>query len=472
MPDTPSYRAPLTLLPLIGIPVFLAIANQTMVSVALPDIGADLGEMRRLPLLVMGYMIALTVAGPLYGVLGDSYGRGRMMMIALTVYVGGTLISGTAQGLGTLALGRVVQGLGGGGLMSISQALIGDLVAPRDRGRAQGNIAAISVVASSLGPLLGGVMVETLGWRSLFLVTIPLALGAMAMLQLHRLPRHETRRSRFDTAGFFGLIALVIGITGAIELAAEAPLWAGLSGLVSLAGLATLLRAEPRAANAFFPPALFAFPAINRAAITVFCHGAALVSLVTTIPLFHAILRTDGAIATASTMLALTMAFGTAGVITGNLVTVTGRTVLFPAFALPVAIAMIAFIAIKGPDLARPVLIASYLVTGLFFGTVMSVMNTLIQLAAPDALRGRAAGLVTFARSIGAVVGTALISFVLFTVAPQDGGAEAVLTGAHALDPAQAEGWRAGFRAAFLTIAGIVTLEWLLILSNPLKRVD
>ncbi|WP_164736558.1 MFS transporter [Pararhodobacter zhoushanensis] len=474
MPDTPIYRSPLSLLPLIAIPAFLAIANQTMVSVALPNIGADLGEVRRLPWLVMGYMIALTIAGPVYGVLGDSYGRARMLLIALCVYIAGTALAAMAWNFPVLASARLLQGLGGGGLMSLSQALIGDVVAPRDRGRAQGNIAAISVLASTAGPLVAGVLVVTFGWRSLFLVTIPLALLAITVLLRTKIPRRAAAAGRFDLQGFLSLVLLVTGLTGAIEMVSVPGLrlWAGLAAVAAAAGIFGLLSSQRRAANALFPAVIFKTPALNRASLAIFCHGAALVSLVTTIPLFHAILRTDGAFVTATTMLALTVAFGVAGIIAGNLVTITGRTVLFPSLSLPVSVAALMFLAFYGAELSRPALMANYLLIGLTFGWVMPVLNTVVQVTAADEIRGRAIGAITFARSIGAVVGTALTAFVLFAVAPSGSDAGAILSGALSADTVSRAGWELAFRATFATIAGFVVLEWVLVVLNPARRVE
>ena len=475
MDQSRSYASPFTLLPVIGIPVFLAIANQTMISVALPDIGADLGQIRRLPWLVMGYMLALTVAGPVYGVLGDLWGRARMMHLALAVYILGSVLCAAATNIEFLAAGRLVQGLGGGGLMSLSQALIADMVAPRDRGRAQGNNAAISVLASTLGPLVGGVMVEALGWRSIFLSTVPLALLAMLVLARHPVPMHQPQgRKRFDLGGFVALLVLVFGVTAAIELAGDSQtrLLAALGAAGAVGAIATLIRIEPRAANPFFPPALFRVPAINRASVMVFFHGAALVSLVTTIPLFHAILRTDGALATATAMLALTVGFGVAGFITGNLVTMTGRTTLFPSLALPVTVVMVLFLSVEGATLARGPLIGCYLVTGLSLGTVMSVMNTIIQHAAPRSVQGRAAGSVTFFRSIGASVGTAITSLVLFLVAPAGSDAGAILSGGAGSDPATHAAWQSAFQATFVAIAAFIVIEWIMGLINPARQVE
>ncbi|MCB1406260.1 MAG: MFS transporter [Rhodobacteraceae bacterium] len=476
MTHGPSARSALALLPVVGIPAFLAIANQTMVSVALPEIGAHLGQLRRLPWLVMGYMMALTVAGPLYGVLGDTYGRARMLQSALLVYIAGSLACAAAGDMTILALGRVVQGLGGGGLMALAQALIADAVPPRERGRAQGYIAMISVLASTSGPLLGGVMIETLGWRSLFLVTIPLALLAMLLLHRRRIPRGPARQTRFDFAGFFALLALVLGGTSAIELASEPGhmAWVIPGALVGLAGFVALFPTQRRAHNPLFPPDLFAIPAVTRAALMAAFHGAALVSLVTMVPLFHAILRADSALETAMSMLAMTATLGIAGFTTGNLVTATGRTAIYPSVSLLVAIAAIGFLAVKGSDLGRTPLMAIYLIIGLSIGTVMTVVNITIQQEAPAVHRGRAAGAITFFRSVGAVAGTSLSSSVLFLLAPvrSGTGSGALLTGATGVDPQTLDAWRTAFMAGFGTIACFVIGTWLMALTNPSRRID
>lgn len=474
MPTAPSSRATLALLPIIGIPVFLAISNQTMVSVALPEIGADLGQLRRLPWLVMGYMMALTVAGPLYGVLGDTYGRARMLQTALIVYIAGSVACAMASDLTVLSVGRVVQGLGGGGLMSLAQALIADAVPPRERGRAQGYIAMISMLASTAGPLVGGLMVATLGWRSLFLITIPLAGLAMLLLHRRQIPHGKPRHAKFDVSGFFALLALVIGGTGAIELATETGFSLGVLAFTALglAGFIGLFPAEKRAANPLFPPDLFAIPAVLRAALMTGFHGAALVSLVTMIPLFHAILRAEGPLETATTMLALTLTLGLSGFVTGNLITKTGRTALFPSVSLIGAIAAVSVLAVFGADLSKGSLLATYLVIGLSIGTVMSVVNTTIQQEAPDQHRGRAAGAVTFFRSIGAVAGTSLSTSILFLLAPSDISAGAVLSGSMSLGPDALQAWRLAFMAGFGSIGCYLIGTWVMALTTSSRRVD
>lgn len=198
------------IIPVIALPVFLAVSNQTMISVALPAIGSDLLELERLPWLVVGYMLALTISGPVYGALGDIYGRRAMLTVALWVYILGSGICTISPSVEVLAGGRLIQGFGGGGLMSLSQALIGQLVPGRDRGKAQGYIATIGVAASTVGPIFGGFAVDFLGWRSLFFFTIPLAFMGMALL--YRLPvlPSKGRMRKFDFVGLFWLNVFVL----------------------------------------------------------------------------------------------------------------------------------------------------------------------------------------------------------------------------------------------------------------------
>jgi MFS family permease len=451
----------------VGIPIFLAVANQTMISVALPAVGGDLGELARLPWLVIGYMLALTVSGPVYGVLGDARGRARMLVSALIVYIAGSVVAALAPTIEVLAAGRLIQGLGGGGLMSLSQALIGEMVTPRERGRAQGWVATIGTTASTAGPVVGGVLVAFFGWRSLFAATIPLALIALVILRRARLSGAGTGGPPFDPVGFLWLAGFTTGLTMAIE-AAKVPGGGAVAVAAAAAAagaLAGLVLRQRSSAAPMFPAAMMRIPAIARAFVMVTCHGAALVALTTILPLFQTILRGDSVLQVAWSMLALTAGFGTAGIATGHLITLTGRTALFPTLLLPVAFAGIATLALAGPGLDRGVLMAVYLVTGLTIGSVMAVVHTTVQTAAPPDMRGRASGATTFFRSIGAVAGTALATLVLFALAP--GGETAVL----AADGLPHPEWAPAFRGAFWTVAGFVALGWIMAATLPARRV-
>src|SRR3954447_2776409 len=188
--------------PSIMLPMFLAVVDQTIVATALPSIAASLGDVERISWIVIAYLIAGTVAAPVYGYYGDLHGRRKMMFVALSVFIVASCLCAAAQSMLTLILARVAQGLGGGGLMTLSQALIGETVPPRERARYQGYLAAVVVCSSTFGPVAGGLLTQSFGWRSVFFVNVPL--GAIAVLLARRLPSKTKRigeRPRFDVVG-------------------------------------------------------------------------------------------------------------------------------------------------------------------------------------------------------------------------------------------------------------------------------
>jgi len=468
--------APHAILPIVALPLFLALANQTAISVALPVIGADLGGLTRLPWLVTGYMLALTVAGPLYGVLGDSYGLPRMLATGLWVYIGGTLVCVSAPTLEVLALGRLLQGMGGGGLMSMTQALIGQFVSPREQGRAQGQLATIAILALTLGPAGSGLLVGAFGWRSLFLASVPLAMLALAVLHVRKLPPGEPSRRGFDIAGFVWLNMLVLSWTFALDVlkTPDRPVPILIAGMIGVASAVALVRRQRVSSNPLFPPALFRIVAVTRANVLTACHGAAVVALMTLLPLFQTILRGEPTVEVAFTMLALTGAFGVGGILTGSLINATGRLSLFPALSLPVAGIGLAVLGLFGDDLGKLWLLAIYIMVGISVGPVMAVVNITVHHAVPQSLRGRASGTLTFFRSMGAVLGTAIVSLVLFSLAPLSNGASdiaALASSGAALSEADHAAWRTAFQWAFLTAAGFVFCGWTMALANPTREV-
>ena len=183
--------------------MFLAALDQTIVSTALPTIVGDLGGLEHLSWVVTSYLLASTASTPLYGKLGDMYGRKPMFLAAILIFLVGSLLSGLSQTMGQLIAFRAIQGIGAGGLMVGAQAIIADVVPPRDRGRYMGLIGSVFAVASVAGPLLGGFLVEAISWRWVFYVNIPLGLVAVLIvitrLHLHvadapppdRLPRRR-----------------------------------------------------------------------------------------------------------------------------------------------------------------------------------------------------------------------------------------------------------------------------------------
>ena len=181
MSDTAaSRRGPI--LAALGLVLFIASLDQTIVSTALPTIVGDLGGLQHLSWVVTAYLLASTVVGPLYGKLGDLYGRKRVLQVALVLFLAGSALCGLAQSMPQLIAFRAVQGLGGGGLIVVTMAVVGDLVAPRDRGRYQGLFGGVFGVSTVAGPLLGGFFVDNLSWRWIFYINLPLGAVALAVI--------------------------------------------------------------------------------------------------------------------------------------------------------------------------------------------------------------------------------------------------------------------------------------------------
>src|SRR5262245_19658354 len=203
----------------IMLPMFLAVVDQTIVATALPSIAASLGNVGRVSWIVVGYLVATTVAAPVYGQLRDVYGSKRMLFIALAIFIASSLLCTVATSVEMLSCGRILQGLGGGGLMTLSQALVGETVPPRERARYQGYLAAVAVTANSFGPVAGGFLTEHLGWRSVFLINLPIGIVAVLLtLRLEALPGSR-KPLRFDIPGLVLFVLFVVPVLLALERA-------------------------------------------------------------------------------------------------------------------------------------------------------------------------------------------------------------------------------------------------------------
>src|SRR5271163_3888512 len=195
-------REILTIITGIALAMFLSALNQTIVATALPTIGRTFGDFENLPWVVIAYLLTSTVVAPLYGKLSDIYGRRGMMLVALGVFMAGSAAAAAAPSMPMLILARGLQGIGGGGIVPLSQSIIADAVPPRERGYYQTYTGAIWIIAGAGGPVLGGVIAEHLHWSVIFWLNVPLAFIAalVSHRQLKLLPRHE-RAHKIDIAG-------------------------------------------------------------------------------------------------------------------------------------------------------------------------------------------------------------------------------------------------------------------------------
>jgi len=181
--------------------LLLASLDQTIVSTALPTIVGDLGGIQHLSWVVTAYLLASTISGPLYGKLGDLYGRKKVLQSAIVIFLIGSALCGISQNMGELIAFRALQGLGGGGLMVTTIAVVGDIIPPRERGRYQGFFGGVFGVSTVIGPLLGGFFVDNLSWRWIFYVNVPIGLAAFAVIGAVFHARPATAQARIDYLG-------------------------------------------------------------------------------------------------------------------------------------------------------------------------------------------------------------------------------------------------------------------------------
>jgi len=468
------------------LPMFLAVVDQTIVATALPAIAAATGEVERASWIVVAYLIAATIAAPIYGRLGDSFGRRRLMLFALPIFMTASILCALSPSVELLTIARILQGLGGGGLMTLSQALIGETIPPRERARYQGYLAAVAVCANSFGPVAGGYLTEHFGWPSIFWVNVPIGLCALALTT--RLPNPSVERVpwRADPGGLFLFTVFVATALLALEQIQRVDVTAlpvgGSLFVIALIAVALLVRHESRTPSPLIPLKLLKQPAIWHSDALAACHGAALVSLITFLPVYLEVVRGMSPSDTGLLLVPLTVGIGVGALITGRLVSRTGLTTVFPVGGLALATIIFIVLALWASELGAMPLAGIMLLSGLFMGTVMGVVQVSVQSAAGQARLGEAAASVQFSRSIGAAFGTALVATILFGVlaikSPEAARAFAAMIESRHVAPAltvhqmeiQADIQEA-FRAAFLVMAGFTTGGFLLALTNPLRRI-
>ncbi|MEV5558713.1 MDR family MFS transporter [Nonomuraea wenchangensis] len=382
--------------------MLMAALDQTIMAPALPVVAGDLGGLDQMPGVVTAYLVAATVAMPVYGKLGDRYGRKPTLQVAVVVFVTGAVLCALATSMPQLIAFRAVQGLGGGGLMIGAQAAIGELVSPRERGRFLGYFGSAYVLAAVGGPLIGGFLIDRVSWRWIFALYPPLGLLALVLLTVAlRLPRPEGGRRPLDVAGALALGALVVGVV--LVGQTREPVYL----LVAAGGLAGWLVSARYAADPVMPLRLFRERAFAVPVAISLLIGFALFGTVTYMPAYLQIAHRAGATEAGLLVTALMGGVVAATTVSGRLITRTGRYKPFPVAGTAVAAAGLALIGLTAGS--PPALAASMLVTGLGVGLVMQVMLLAAQNAVPYGDLGTATSSVTFVRQIGASAGVAVV---------------------------------------------------------------
>jgi len=392
--------------------MMLAALDQTIVATALPTIVADLHGASHLSWVVTAYLLATTVSTPLWGKLGDLYGRKGFFQISIVIFLIGSALSGLSTSMIELILFRVIQGLGSGGLIIGATAIIGDVASPRERGKYQGLFGAVFGLASVVGPLLGGVCVEHLSWRWIFYINVPV--GAVALVIITKqVPSHLSRiHHKID---YFGALLITLAATGmvlytslgGVTYAWGDPLMIALIAL-SIITAVIFIVIEKRAQEPVLPLHLFNNKTFSVGSTVSFLLGLAMFGSIVFLPLYFQDAR--GASPTMSGLDLLPMLIGLvfASISSGRLIVRTGKYRIYPiAGTLLMTIGMVLFTFIK-LDSSSFVIDIYMLIFGLGLGMTLQVVILAVQNAAPYEELGAATSGATFFRTIGGSFGTAI----------------------------------------------------------------
>jgi len=419
VPPTNESTAPTPLSPRAVLVVFsglmlgalLASLDQTIVATALPTIVRDLGGAQHLSWVVTGYLLATTVVTPLWGKLGDLFGRKSMFQICIVIFLVGSALCGLANTMLALVLFRALQGVGGGGLMVLAQAIIGDIVAPRDRGRYQGIFGAVFGVSSVAGPLLGGFFVDHLSWRWVFYVNLPIGLLALVVTSIV-LPA-SVRRSvvRID---YLGIALLTATLSCLVLYTSFGAGWGWLSArgltllVVALVALMLFVVVERRAADPVLPLRLFRLGVFVNAAAIAFTVGFAMLGSLTFMPTYLQVVHGQSPTMSGLHMLPLMLGLLTTSTVSGFLISRYGRYKRFPVMGT--ALFTIGLVLFSRMDATTSLWTVSLymLVFGLGLGMVMQVLTIAVQNVVAYEDLGTATSGVSLFRSIGSSFGVAL----------------------------------------------------------------
>jgi EmrB/QacA subfamily drug resistance transporter len=392
--------------------LLLASLDQTIVSTALPTIVGDLGGLQHLSWVVTAYLLAATVTGPIYGKLGDLYGRKLVLQAAIVIFLVGSALCGLSQSMFQLIAFRAVQGLGAGGLMVVTMAVVGDIFTPRERGRYQGYFGAVFGVSTVIGPLLGGWFVDNLSWRWIFYINIPIGAVALSVIAVAFHARDEHVRHRIDYLGAAVLAGSLSAIVLFTSLGGTTYDWAS-PQIVALAVTGAALLAvfpfvETRASEPILPLELFRNRTFVVTSAVGFIVGLALFGAVTYLPLYLQVVRGLSPTRSGLTLTPLMAGLLVTSIVSGQLISRYGRYRVFPIAGTAImsfGLWLLSHLAVDTPTWQT---LVGMVVLGLGLGMVMQVLVLAVQNAVDYRLLGVATSGSTLFRQVGGSIGVAM----------------------------------------------------------------
>jgi len=392
--------------------MLLAALDQTIVSTALPTIVGELGGQDQLAWVVTSYLLTSTVSTPLWGKISDLYGRKGLFQAAIVVFLAGSVLIGLSQDMNTLIAFRAVQGVGAGGLMALAQAIIGDIVSPRERGRYQGYIGSVFAVSSVAGPLLGGFFVDTLSWRWCFYINLPLGIVALAVTAVVLDLPYKRQEHKVDYLGAALLVAAVTPLLLALEWGGREYEW-GSSMIMGLAVGGVLVTAvflwhESRAVEPILPLRLFRNDVFSVSSAASFIVGLAMFGAIIFMPQYLQIVRGHSPTESGLLMLPMMLGLMLTSIGSGRVIARTGRYKRFPIMGLAILMVGLYLLSFLDADTGFVQQSASIFVVGFGIGMVMQVLVLASQNAVEHRDLGTATSVVTFFRSMGGAMGVAI----------------------------------------------------------------
>lgn len=394
--------------------MFLANLDQTIIATCLPAIAHDLQGWELLPWVVSAYLVTSTATTPIYGRLSDHYGRRPVMLVSIGLFVVASIFCALASTMPLLIAARTLQGLGGGGLRSISQVVIADIIPPRYRGKYQGYMSTTFLISTTLGPVLGGFFAEHLSWRWAFWINLPL--GAIAFVVINRQLRNlkiPTMRHKIDWLGALLILAssvpLMIGLSR-VEQQGGWLNWPVAFPILGIVATAALIAVELRVAEPMLPMRLFANRIFTIGNTALFASSMVMTALIIMVPLYYEIVLRWPADQAGLQLIALTGGMASGGFLVGSAVARTGRAKIFPIVGALAATGICLLIAHEGLGRSTAFDVVCTLLLGASIGFQINPVNVIVQNGLEIRDIGAGVSGTTFLRSLAGAFGVASFS--------------------------------------------------------------